>query len=170
MPLSLKFFSRAISLFFGRVRVFNTFGIDNYHRYFRLAPAYHPPGQDQLPQNTIKQRGFPVFSRRASYLAVVVHDVPLGETMRQTALGTAFFENVQNCAKNVIQIIFSGMRRLSGRFQIVFYHRKLFPVDAAWINCSHTVSAFSVVLFHFTSAYVFCKDVEQVLTGVPVPA
>jgi hypothetical protein len=39
----------------------------------------------------------------------------------------------------------------------------LFPGDAAWINCSHTVPAFSVVLFYFTSAYVFCKDIEQAL-------
>jgi hypothetical protein len=57
------------------------------------------------------------------------------------------------------------MRRLSGRFQIVFYHRKLFPADAAWINCSHTLSAFSIVLFYFISACEFCKDIEQALTA-----
>jgi hypothetical protein len=41
---------------------------------------------------------------------------------------------------------------LSGWLEIVCYHRELFPGDVAWIDCSHIVSAFSVVLFRYTSA------------------
>jgi hypothetical protein len=39
------------------------------------------------------------------------------------------------------------------------------PADATWIGCSHTVSAFSVILFHYPSAFEFCKDIEQALRG-----
>jgi REP element-mobilizing transposase RayT len=53
--------------------------------------------------------------------------------------------------------------RLSGWLQVVFYRRELLPGDVAWIGCSHTVSAFSVVLFYYTSAFEFCKDIEQAL-------
>jgi uncharacterized repeat protein (TIGR02543 family) len=50
-------------------------------------------------------------------------------------------------------------------YQIVFYHRELFPGDVAWIDCPHTASAFFVVLFRYTSALEFCKDIEQALTA-----
>jgi hypothetical protein len=39
----------------------------------------------------------------------------------------------------------------------------LFPGDVAWIDCSHTVSTFFAVLFRYTSAYEFYKDIEHPL-------
>jgi hypothetical protein len=45
----------------------------------------------------------------------------------------------------------------------VFYHRKLVPGDVPWIGCSHIIPASPVVLFYYTSAWKFGKDIEQAL-------
>jgi hypothetical protein len=50
----------------------------------------------------------------------------------------------------------------------VFYHGELFPGDVAWVGCSHTIPAFPVVLFHYTSGWKFGKDIEQVLSKINV--
>jgi hypothetical protein len=48
--------------------------------------------------------------------------------------------------------------------QFVFYHQELVPGDVAWIGCSHIIPASPVVLFHYTSAWKFGKDIEQALS------
>jgi hypothetical protein len=45
----------------------------------------------------------------------------------------------------------------------MFYHRELVPGDVLWIGCSHIIPAFPVVLFHYSSAWMFGKNIEQAL-------
>jgi hypothetical protein len=40
----------------------------------------------------------------------------------------------------------------------------LVPGDVAWIGCSHIIPASPVVLFYYTSAWKFGKDIEQALS------
>jgi hypothetical protein len=46
----------------------------------------------------------------------------------------------------------------------VFYHRELVPGDVPWIGCSHIIPASPVVLFYYTSAWKFGKNIEQALS------
>jgi hypothetical protein len=48
----------------------------------------------------------------------------------------------------------------------MFYHRELVPGDVAWAGCSHIIPAFPVVLFHYTSGWIFGKDIERAFKGM----